>query len=232
MNKQNKQSSRRQFLRFLGASSGALLLSGLGCGSAAESNQTESDNTGPDTNADPNPNSEAGSCDLTGSDVRGPFHVEGAPERTILASEDEPGQRLLIEGTVYGPDCTSPVAGAVLDVWQADADGEYHGAGQDYRLRGQMMTDSEGKYRFETIRPGHYPLGGSTRPAHIHLTITRPGYSPLTTQLYFQGDPYLAPNDPCGSTCNSGDETLIIELEEADNGALRGTFDIVLTSTG
>lgn len=212
----SEQKSRRHFLRFLGASSGALLLGGLGCGGTARSNRG---------------GSEAGSCELTGSDIRGPFHVEGAPERAILASEDEPGQRLVIEGTVYGPDCATPVAGAVLDVWHADAEGDYHGAGQDYRLRGQMMTDEDGRYRFETIRPGRYPLGGSTRPAHIHMTITRPGFSPLTTQLYFKGDPFLAPNDPCGSTCNSGDETLIIELQEVDDDGLHGTFDIVLAST-
>jgi catechol 1,2-dioxygenase len=166
---------------------------------------------------------ESSVCEPTGSDVEGPFHEPGAPERTVLADANEPGERLIIEGTVYGPDCTSPVEGALLDVWHADADGNYHDADVDYRLRGQMMSDANGTYRFETIRPGNYPMSGSMRPAHIHFTITKPGYAPLTTQLYFAGDPYLSPNDPCGNTCNSGDPTLIIDLNNA-----QGTFDIVL----
>jgi catechol 1,2-dioxygenase len=264
------QNSRRNFLRWVGASSGALLLAGLGCGSQsgaasgkedtgqgdgdagrrdaagrdASADATGPDATGPDatgpdagpvadasadTGGDAGGDADAGTCEPTGSDVEGPFHVDGAPDRTQLAGPNEPGERLVIEGTVLEADCTTPVAGAVLDVWQADADGNYHDAGDDYRLRGQMMTNANGEYQFETIRPGHYPLGGSTRPAHIHFTITKPGLQPLTTQLYFAGDPFLMPNDPCGNGCNSGDPTLIIDLvEETDPDQFRGTFDIVM----
>ena len=212
------QNSRRHFLRLLGASSGALLLGNLGCSASLT------------PNADPSSPEPGASCQLTGSDVRGPFHIDGAPQRTQLASPDEPGEPLLIEGTVYGPDCQTPVAGALLDIWHADAEGDYHGADQDYRLRGQLLTDDQGRYRFETIHPGHYPLGASMRPAHIHFTITRPGFRPLTTQLYFAGDPYLSPNDPCGRTCNSADPTLIIDLQPPQdaNQSWSGTFDIVL----
>jgi catechol 1,2-dioxygenase len=170
----------------------------------------------------------ADECELTGSDVEGPFHIEGAPQRTVLADTDEPGERLYIMGTVYGPDCRTPVANAMLDVWHADMNGDYHD-GADYRLRGQMMTDAQGRFAFETIKPGRYPLGGSTRPAHIHFMVSNPGFQPLTTQLYFSGDPFLSPNDPCGRGCNSGDATLIIDLETIDEPAgLMGTFDIVL----
>jgi protocatechuate 3,4-dioxygenase beta subunit len=172
------------------------------------------------------------SCEATGSDVEGPFHVEGAPERTVLAGPEEPGNRLLIEGTVYGPDCGDGLAGVLLDVWHADADGNYHDAADDYRLRGQMMTDADGRYSFETIIPGRYPLGGSTRPAHIHFMVSKPGFAPLTTQLYFAGDPFLKPNDPCGSGCNSGDPTLIIDLADRTDGeGAQGVFDIILEST-
>ncbi len=250
------ENSRRDFLRWVGASSGALVLGGLGCGStsgavggsdAGRDGDASADggadggrdggtdggrdggaDGGADTGVDAQ-DAENAVCEPTGSDVEGPFHEPGAPERTVLADADEPGERLVIEGTVYGPDCSTPVEGALLDVWHADTDGNYHDAGADYRLRGQMMSDADGSYRFETIRPGHYPLGNSMRPAHIHFTITKPGYAPLTTQLYFAGDPYLSPNDPCGSGCNSGDPTLIIDLE-AGQGDIdsRATFDIVL----
>ena len=170
------------------------------------------------------------SCRATGSDVEGPFHAEGAPERTTLAPSDEPGERLMIDGTVYAPDCRTPLSDALLDVWHANEEGDYYDAQNSYRLRGQMMADQKGRYAFETIKPGNYPLNGTTRPAHIHFNVSAPGYQPLTTQLYFQSDPHLAPNDPC-TGCNSGDPTLIIELsEERMNGSkvLKGTFDIVL----
>lgn len=166
-------------------------------------------------------------CELTGSDVEGPFHIDGAPQRTVLADQDEPGERLMIEGTVYGPDCKTPVANAMLDVWHADDNGDYHDDAE-YRLRGQVMTDDQGRYAFETIIPGRYPLGGSTRPAHIHFMVSKPGFRPLTTQLYFEGDPFLNPNDPCGAGCNSGDPTLIIALETQSPQMMRGTFDINL----
>ena len=219
--------TRRQFLHLLGASSGALLLGGVGCGSSSPANGDDAGlgDTGPDTPAT--------SCEATGSDILGPFHEEGAPQRTRLADDDEPGERMVIEGTVYGPDCTTPLSDVLLDVWQADENGDYHGGDEDeYRLRGQLMTDTDGTYRFETIRPGNYPMpGGTIRPAHIHFTITKPGYSPLTTQLYFEGDPHLAPEDPC-TTCNSGDPTLIIALEDSGEAGIdyRGTFDIVLVA--
>lgn len=186
-----------------------------------------------DTGAAGDAGTDAGTCETTGSDVEGPFFEQGAPKRSVLAPEDEPGRRIVISGTVYEPDCTTPVTGALLDVWHANKDGDYYDRSNNYRLRGQMVTDDKGRYSFESIRPGNYPLGGSVRPAHIHFSVHKePGLAPLTTQLYFSDDPNLAPNDPCGN-CNSGDPTLIIDLKERQmNGStvLAGTFDIVLAA--
>lgn len=212
------RTSRRHFLRWVGVSSGAGILgvSGFGCGH-------------PSAGADLGPGDGEGVrgevCNPTGSDIRGPFHQAGAPERTVLAGPEEAGRRIMIEGRVYEPGCTAPIAGALLDVWHADENGAYHN-GREYRLRGQMISGEDGAYRFETILPGNYPLGASMRPAHIHFTVTKPGYRPLTTQLYFAGDPHLSPDDPCTS-CNSGDPTLIIDLNRAGEQS-HGVFDIVL----
>lgn len=167
----------------------------------------------------------AASCEPTRPDAEGPFFEPGAPSRTELAP-DEPGEPLEIRGTVVDADCT-PLPGALLDVWQADAEGNYHDAGAEWRLRAQMTTDDQGRYHFTTIKPGRYPLAGSTRPAHIHFMVSHPGLQPVTTQLYFEGDPFLAPNDPCNAGCDSGDPARIIELVE-DGDRLVGTFDIVL----
>lgn len=171
-------------------------------------------------------------CEPTASDLLGPYHLEGAPIRTQIAAASEPGERMTITGTVFDAGCAEPLSGVLLDVWQADATGAYHDTASDYRLRGQMLTDNAGRYALETIRPGNYPQGGSVRPAHIHFMVSRPGSAPLITQLYFSDDPWLKPNDPCG-TCNSGHPSLIIDLDPGTDpdGATTwtGVFDIVLT---
>ncbi len=125
----------------------------------------------------------AATCEPTESDFQGPMYTPGAPRRSVLAGSREPGERLRIRGTVFGPDCRTPVPRALLDVWQADAEGRYHDERESYRLRGQLLTDARGQYQIDTIRPGGY--GG--RPAHIHFTVSAPGHEPLTTQLYFRG---------------------------------------------
>lgn len=231
---ESDDNSRREFLRVLGLSSGAALVGTTGCrGSTGGSVGDNQSNASVDTGQGPGSDAGTSSCEPTGSDVLGPFHEEGAPERTVLAGEDEPGERLIVEGTVYEPDCETPISGAHLDVWQADVEGDYHGGEEDdYRLRGQMTTDEDGTYRFETIVPGNYPMpDGQIRPAHIHFTVTQPGFSPLTTQMYFESDPHLAPDDPC-TGCNSGDPTLIVELEDGGGeAARRASFDIVLQAS-
>ena len=94
----------------------------------------------------------------------------------ILAPKDEPGERLLLAGTVLRPDGTTPAAGVVLYVHQTDASGRYSrgsAATQWSRrhglLRGWVLTGRDGRYRIETVRPGHYP--GRRGPAHIHVFV-------------------------------------------------------------
>ena len=83
----------------------------------------------------------------------------------------------------------------------------------------------------ETVIPGHYENGpGAWRPAHIHVTISAPGHASVTTQLYFAGDPYLAPNDGCPDACDSGDPDRIIALEPSEGKSV-GTWRIVLART-
>jgi catechol 1,2-dioxygenase len=160
-------------------------------------------------------------CSPTQRDFQGPMYVAGAPRRSVLAGPQEPGERLTIRGTVFGPDCRTPLSRTLLDVWQADANGEYHWKEEDWRLRGQILTNERGEYELATIKPGGY--GG--RPAHIHVTISAPGHRPVTTQIYFKGDPRLA-HDMCGPACNSDDPHRVIEIA---NGI--GTFDVMLEKT-
>jgi protocatechuate 3,4-dioxygenase beta subunit len=168
-----------------------------------------------------------GDCRPTAEDVLGPFHREGAPARTALAAPSEPGERLAVRGRVLGPDCKTPLAGARVDVWHADAGGNYDMSARDYKLRGVLTASAAGAYAFESILPGRYRLGSSFRPRHVHFKVTAEGFRPLVTQLYFRGDPYLAPNDPC-DVCGSGDATLIMPSAQSERGVHAVTFDIVL----
>jgi catechol 1,2-dioxygenase len=179
------------------------------------------------------PKSLAQQCLPTGSDIKGPFYIPDAPNRTAMAGPQEPGQPILIRGTVFGTGCKSAISNALLDVWQADARGHYHNADENYKLRGQMKTGDKGVYEFTSIMPGRYKLEGGLRPAHIHFTISHPDFAALTTQLYFKGDPYLAPNDACGDTCKSNDPNRIIELKRVQRHIkvwFEGTFDIILAA--
>ena len=148
----------------------------------------------------------------------------------MIADLTEPGQRLQLDGVVLGSDCTTPLAGVVLDIWQADASGAYHepdAAGGPFRLRGKLTSAADGTWSLATIRPGNYENGPNAwRPAHLHVTVTHPGYRPLTTQIYFAGDPYLPPNDSC-TTCASDDPARILALTAGKVGMI-GELPIIL----
>jgi hypothetical protein len=161
-------------------------------------------------------------CVETEDNILGPFYRAGAPFRTALASPDE-GQPLVIDGTVSGPDCV-PISGALVDVWQANDDGVYDLKTSEYRWRGRMLSFDDGSYHFQTILPGWYRSGPDYRPRHIHCKISQDGFLPLTTQLYFEGDPYIK-TDPFVRP------SLVIPLTQI-NDVWYGTFEIVLGQTG
>jgi protocatechuate 3,4-dioxygenase beta subunit len=144
--------------------------------------------------------------------MEGPYYMAGAPLKDSLYPEGTPGTPLVISGTVYGSDCT-PLAGAEVDVWQADNNGEYDFSDQ-FIGRGKVLTDENGRYEFRTILPGRY----EPRPPHIHIKIRHPQAVELTTQIYFAG------ND------NSGQQGVVIAPTQ-DGDTLRGTFDVVLANS-
>ena len=178
-------------------------------------------------------------CRPTEQDIIGPFYRFGSPFETRIAGPDEAGDRLLISGTVYSADCRTPVPNALIEVWQANTSGQYDTdkpgnftERNTFRLRGMMLTNPQGHYEFETIMPGRYPVppglpglekyAGLTRPAHIHFRVADSLHVPLTTQLYFKGDPFIA-KDPFANRKPS----LAVALK-GDGKFQRGTFDIVL----
>lgn len=107
-----------------------------------------------------------------------------------LAGDDEPGERLVVEGTLRDG-AGKPVEGALVYVYQTDAAGYYAPRGEDQsvaRLCGHMRTGKDGRYRIHTIRPGSYP--GGRIPAHIHYVVTVAG-DESTYLLEFTDDPLV-----------------------------------------
>jgi catechol 1,2-dioxygenase len=119
----------------------------------------------------------------------GPFYRPNAPRRVSLSDPSDPGEPLAVEGRVLAADRCQPLEGAIVEVWQANAAGDYDitERGQDdtpYRFRALLQSGSGGAYAFDTIVPGQY----GRRAKHIHYFVHAKGYEPLVTQLYFAGD--------------------------------------------
>jgi hydroxyquinol 1,2-dioxygenase len=144
----------------------------------------------------------------TESTVLGPFYVPGAPELPSGAdiAQGVVGEPAYFSGRILGPD-GRPIAGAMLDLWSTDGEGWYDVQlqGQGLRARGRIGTDAEGRYAFWTVKPVSYPIPTDGpvgqmllrmgrhpyRPAHTHMIVSAPGYEPVTTHLFVEGDPYL-----------------------------------------
>jgi protocatechuate 3,4-dioxygenase beta subunit len=116
------------------------------------------------------------------------------------------GERLIVHG-VLRDDTGHPIPHSVIEVWQTNAAGRYaHRADQhpapldpNFTGVGRCVTDAQGRYRFQTIRPGAYPWrnhDNAWRPAHIHFSLFGRAFTQrLITQMYFPGDP-LFDHDP------------------------------------
>ena len=168
----------------------------------------------------------------TPATVLGPFHIEGSPELGFGAdmSDDVAGAPLYLHGTVRDLD-GNPVAGAVLDVWQADTEGAYESQVPDVdeaRLRAKYTTREDGSYCVRTIAPKGYtiPMDGPVgdlisrteishfRPAHIHFLINVPGFEPLITHLFQAGAEYLDSDVVFGTK-----QELVVAFEPREPGA-------------
>lgn len=151
---------------------------------------------------------------------------------TTIADADEPGEPMVITGTVYDPDGETPAPGILLYVYHTNAEGIYPKRGDEQGnarrhgyLRGWMRTDEAGRYRFTTVRPGTYP--SRNEPAHVHMTIKEPDRAEYwVDSIVFADDPlvdadYRAEQDKRGG---SG----IVDLTRGDDGVWRGQRDVVL----
>jgi catechol 1,2-dioxygenase len=146
----------------------------------------------------------------TETTVLGPFHVSDAPRYPNGANIclDGKGEPMLVTGRVTDTD-GRPIAGALLDVWQANDEGFYDvqqkGVQPDMNLRGVFTTEADGSFWFRSVKPRFYPIPDDgpvgqllrrlgrhpNRPAHIHFIVGADGYEPITTHLFTPDCPYL-----------------------------------------
>ena len=137
-------------------------------------------------------------CEPSPEDIEGPFYRPGIPVGGDLDVHGDPGVALRIEGVVQSEGCV-PLANAIVEIWHAtpvapdaepgDDDATYDST-DEYRYYGQVATDARGRYAFNTLRPGWYLNGPQYRPAHVHVKVWVRGVERLTSQLYFEGDPF------------------------------------------
>jgi protocatechuate 3,4-dioxygenase beta subunit len=150
----------------------------------------------------------------TRPEIEGPFFKPASPLRSDLREPGLAGRPVELSGFVLTRSCR-PVAGALVDLWHADDQGDYDNKG--FRLRGHQFADAKGRYAFKTILPGLYP--GRTR--HFHVKVQAAAESPLlTTQLYF-------PDEPRNREDDFFHPELVMQVAAADD-ALRARFDVVL----
>jgi len=151
---------------------------------------------------------------LTLQVTEGPYYKTGSPETNNLVQDGMPGTQITITGQVLDQSGV-PVANALLDFWQANANGAYDNTG--YTLRGHQYTDANGYYTLSTVVPGIYP----GRTEHIHVKVQAPNSTLVTSQLFFPG---VSQNTRDGIY----DSSLLLNVTDNGDGTLSGAFNFVV----
>ena len=146
---------------------------------------------------------------------------------TKIVPDTEPGEPLIVSGTIYSPDGKQPLEGITLFVYQTDATGVYTTSGGDNRgtrIHGVMRTNEKGQYEFRTIKPGSYP--NSRNPSHIHAYVSGPGYPEYWIDEYhFSDDPFISDEDKRKAIAQGTFSPILSPTRGAD-GILRAARNI------
>lgn len=153
---------------------------------------------------------------------------------TTIADENEPGERLVVSGTVFEEDGKTPVANVLIYVYHTNVEGVYPKRGDETGngrrhgyLRAWMRTDEQGRYRFDTIRPAPYHTHGG-EPAHIHYTIQPDGGREYWLDAaWFADDPRVT-EEELEKVQRRGGFTNVMDVKLDAGGVWHGRRDIVL----
>jgi hydroxyquinol 1,2-dioxygenase len=177
----------------------------------------------------------------TENTILGPFYIPDAPRYPNGGniSLDGKGEPLVVRGKVRDA-LGKPIAGAKVDVWQANEDGFYDvqqkGIQPDMNLRGLFTTDGEGEYWFRTAKPRYYPIPDDgpvgkllhklgrhpNRAAHLHMIVTAPGFEPVVTHIFTPDCPYLDEDAVFGVK-----ESLIADFQRVDDPSKAKALEFV-----
>ncbi|HKP90594.1 MAG TPA: intradiol ring-cleavage dioxygenase [Thermoleophilaceae bacterium] len=231
--------SRRELVAAAGAA-GAAFLVGCGGGDRGDISTARAPSTGRAAGE-----SHAATCVLTPEKTEGPYFVDERLDRSDVR-EGQRGVRLALAMHVFdaSADC-APVKGALVDIWHANADGEYSDVGAtdgQTWLRGYQTTDANGRARFTTIWPGWYP----GRVVHIHFKVRVRGAETreFTSQLFFtdamngkvfKQAPYSSRGNPdvtdsADSIYNPGGSALTLRPRRDGAGGYRADFRVGLAA--
>jgi protocatechuate 3,4-dioxygenase beta subunit len=148
--------------------------------------------------------------------------------QATIAPATEPGERMVISGTVYDAGGVTPAPEITIFVYQTDAQGHYNSPDDSLnpRLYGWARTGADGRYELQTIKPAPYP--GLTTPAHIHVHVYGPGRPEWFIPEYlFEGDPLIPARDR-DLPSRLGSFSPIVRLTKDRDGVWRGQRDIRL----
>ena len=180
---------------------------------------------------------------VTPSQTEGPFyprHFKQDVDSDLSLFADSPqhalGDVLKIKGQVLTTE-GQPLSGVLIEIWQCDYNGVYHytqelGAQADpfFQGYGRVMTDEDGRYAFQTIKPVPY-IG---RTPHIHFKLSSNETELLTTQMYSADEHERNAKDGLYRRLSDAEQkaVTVAYVEEAsviDNKkAFQGVFDIVV----
>ena len=217
--------SRRKVLGWIGAAGAAIVATACGTRSTSSATTTGSASSGV-------------ACVLSPEMTEGPYYIDGEAVRRDV-TEGKPGVPLTLDLTVAGATSCTPIPDAAVEIWHADAGGNYSGfnatAANTTFLRGVQIADAKGKVVFETLYPGWY----QGRATHIHLMVHVGGSVVHTGQLFFDEQindavyarsPYSdrtgerMTNDQDGIFANGGAQSMPQLTEEGDG--YRGTITL------
>lgn len=171
-----------------------------------------------------------GSCEDCDLMFEGMPPIEQIPSTAVLASANEPGERMELSGTAFKIDGTTPAAGVVVYLYHTDATGRYTpepGQKEGRRhghLRGWVRTDPNGHFQVKSIRPASYP--DSRIPQHIHMLVKEPGLTRYwIDDVWFDDDPFVTKEELARTEQRGGDR--LTHLDRTTNG-WSGQYTIIL----